>query len=124
MTIVTFFLGFVLVAAGAGGLVASFDLLPTELGLLYASAARCVSGGGVTVAIGALIRRLDVIATARRSLQNRDSGKACRRRRRKPSRRPNSRRRAAEEAAEPAPADEPAAIEEEPDALAEDDFGQ
>jgi len=53
MTVVTFVLGLVLIAAGAGGLVASYDLLPTELGLLYACCgAILVSGGVVTVAIG------------------------------------------------------------------------
>ena len=62
MTIVTFVLGLVLIAAGAGGLVASYDLLPTELGLLYACCgAILVSGGVVTVAIGVAVRRLEAL---------------------------------------------------------------
>jgi hypothetical protein len=62
MTIVTFVLGLVLIAAGAGGLLASFDLLPTELGLLYACCgAILVSGGVVTVAIGVAVLRLEAL---------------------------------------------------------------
>ncbi len=62
MTIVTFVLGLVLIAAGAGGLAASFDLLPTELGLLYACCgAILVSGGVVTVAIGVAVLRLEAL---------------------------------------------------------------
>jgi hypothetical protein len=62
MTIVTFVLGLVLIAAGTGGLVASYDLLPTELGLLYACCgAILVSGGVVTVAIGVAVRRLEAL---------------------------------------------------------------
>jgi hypothetical protein len=62
MTIVTFVLGLVLIAAGAGGLAASFDLLPTELGLLYAcGGAILVSGGVVTVAIGVAVLRLEAL---------------------------------------------------------------
>ena len=62
MTIVTFILGLVLIAAGAGGLVASYDLLPTELGLLYACCgAILVSGGVVTVAIGVAVLRLEAL---------------------------------------------------------------
>jgi hypothetical protein len=62
MTIVTFVLGLVLIAAGSGGLVASYDLLPTELGLLYACCgAILVSGGVVTVAIGVAVLRLEAL---------------------------------------------------------------
>ena len=62
MTIVTCVLGLVLIAAGAGGLVASYDLLPTELGLLYACCgAILVSGGVVTVAIGVAVLRLEAL---------------------------------------------------------------
>jgi hypothetical protein len=62
MTIVTFVLGLILIAAGAGGLVASYDLLPTELGLLYACCgAILVSGGVVTVAIGVAVLRLEAL---------------------------------------------------------------
>ena len=62
MTIVTFILGIILVAVGAGGLAASFNLLPTELGLLYAaSGVILVSGGVVTVAVGVAILRLEAL---------------------------------------------------------------
>jgi hypothetical protein len=62
MTIVTFVLGLVLIAAGTGGLVASYDLLPTELGLLYACCgAILVSGGVVTVAVGVVVLRLEAL---------------------------------------------------------------
>lgn len=60
MTIVTFILGIILVAVGAGGLAASFNLLPTELGLLYAACgAILISGGVITVAIGVAVLRLE-----------------------------------------------------------------
>ena len=65
MTIVTFILGIILVAAGAGGLAASFNLLPTELGLLYAACgATLVSGGVVTFAIGVAVLRLEALTDA------------------------------------------------------------
>ncbi len=122
MAIFTFILGFLFVAAGAGGLFASFDLLPTEIGLLYAVCGTlALSAGGVTLAIGALIRRLDVIATAIRSLQNRNSWQGLPAATEEAVAPPQFETPRGQEAAEPAPADEPAAIEEEPDALAEDD---
>jgi len=75
MAIFTFVLGLLLVAAGAGGLIGSLDLLPTEIGLLYAGCgAVALSAGVVTLAIGALIRRLDVFTAAVRALQNGDHG--------------------------------------------------
>jgi hypothetical protein len=62
MTIVTFILGIILVAVGAGGLAASFNLLPTELGLLYAACgAVLISGGIVTIAIGVAVLRLEAL---------------------------------------------------------------
>jgi len=62
MTIVTFILGIILAAAGAAGLAASFNLLPTELGLLYAACGVVLlSGGVVTVAIGVAILRLEAL---------------------------------------------------------------
>jgi hypothetical protein len=74
MAIFTFVLGLLLVVAGAGGLVGSYDLLPTEIGLLYALCGTlALSAGVVTLAIGALIRRFDVFAAAMRSSQNGDS---------------------------------------------------
>jgi len=122
MAIFTFILGFVFVAAGAGGLIASFDLLPTEIGLLYALCGTlALSAGGVTLAIGALIRRLDVIATAMRSSQNRDSWQGLPAATEDAVAPPQFEAPRGQEALEPAPVDEPVAIEEEPDALAEDD---
>jgi hypothetical protein len=74
MAIFTFVLGLLLVVAGAGGLIGSFDLLPTEIGLLYAACGTvALSAGVVTLAIGALIRRIDVLAAAARAAQNSDS---------------------------------------------------
>ena len=62
MTIVTFVLAIILVAAGAGGLAASLNLLPTELGLLYAvCGVVLVCGGVVTSAIGVAILRLEAL---------------------------------------------------------------
>jgi hypothetical protein len=62
MSWLVFFLGIVLVAAGGAGLVASIDLLTTELGSIYATCgAIAVSGGIVTIAIGALIHRVDAL---------------------------------------------------------------
>jgi hypothetical protein len=72
MAIFTFVLGFLFAAAGAAGLVASIDLLPTEMGLLYAGCGvLALCAGGVTLAIGALIRRLGAVAAAVRSAQGR-----------------------------------------------------
>ena len=60
-----FFLGLILTLAGAGALAASVDLLPTELGLLYAACgAVAISGGFITLSIGALIRRVDALMRA------------------------------------------------------------
>ena len=60
---IAFFLGLMLSLAGAAGLAASFDLLPTELGLLYAmGGAVALSGGFITLAVAALIRRVDALA--------------------------------------------------------------
>jgi hypothetical protein len=62
MTIVTFILGIILVAAGAAGLAASINLLPTELGLLYAACGVVlVSGGVITWAVGVAILRLEAL---------------------------------------------------------------
>ncbi|MGD0563676.1 MAG: hypothetical protein ABSA66_11335 [Roseiarcus sp.] len=122
MAIFTFVLGLLLVAAGAGGLIASFDLLPTEIGLLYAVCGTlALSAGGVTLAIGALIRRLDVFATAMRSSQNRDSRQGLPAATEEAVAPPETEPPGGEEATEPAPADQPAAIEDEPNALADDD---
>jgi hypothetical protein len=74
MAIFTFVLGVVLAAAGVGGLVASFDLLPTELGLLYAfSGVLAICVGAVTLAIGALIHRLGALGAMIERAQPRES---------------------------------------------------
>jgi hypothetical protein len=68
MTIVIFALGLLLVVAGAGGLVASLSLLPTELGLLYVACGVILfTGGIVTLAIGVVVRRLDVLTSVMRA---------------------------------------------------------
>lgn len=74
MAIFTLVLGIVFLAAGLGGLIASFDLLPTELGLLYAGAgALAVAAGGVILAIGALIHRLGKLAALVERAQPREA---------------------------------------------------
>jgi hypothetical protein len=117
MAIFTFVLGLLLVAAGAGGLIGSLDLLPTEIGLLYAGCgAVALSAGVVTLAIGALIRRLDVFTAAVRALQNGDHGQIS------PAAAPalqyRDSRQNSPAASEPTFADAPAASEAEPDAAA------
>ncbi len=142
MAIFTFVLGLLLVVAGAGGLVGSYDLLPTEIGLLYALCGTlALSAGVVTLAIGALIRRFDVFAAAMRSSQNGDSRQSAPAAApslldREPRPSPSAAREpafadapAAREPAfadapaarEPAFADAPAAIEVEPNAPAADE---
>jgi hypothetical protein len=65
MSWIALFLGLILLLAGGAGLAASFDLLTTELGLLYATCgAIAFSGGIITIAIGLLIRRVDALRRA------------------------------------------------------------
>src|SRR5271169_4509475 len=60
MAIFVFALGFILAVVGGGGLFASIDLLPTEIGMLYAGCGTiALSAGLIVVSIGALIRRVD-----------------------------------------------------------------
>ncbi|MGD0184262.1 MAG: hypothetical protein ABSC25_03325 [Roseiarcus sp.] len=74
MAIFTFVLGLLFVAGGAAWFVASVDLMPTEIGLLYALCGMLsLCAGGVTLAIGALIRRLGVVAAAIQTLQGHES---------------------------------------------------
>ncbi len=122
MAIFTFVLGLLLVAAGVGGLVASLDLLPTEIGLLYAACGTlALSAGCVTLAIGALIRRLGAVAAAFRSAQDRElwqglpaaTGGGVASRESEPA--------GGDEATAPASVDEPGPIESEPIAPADDD---
>lgn len=65
MSWIALFLGLVLVLAGGAALVASIDLLTTELGLLYATCgAVALTGGFITIAIGMLIARVDALRGA------------------------------------------------------------
>lgn len=74
MAIFAFILGLVLVVAGAGSLMACFNLLPTDMGLLYAICGTLgLCFGAVTLAIGALIHRLGAIAATIQAPQNRDA---------------------------------------------------
>ena len=59
-------LGLILSLAGAAALAASLDLVPTELGLLYAACGVvALSGGFITLAIAGLIRRVDALVEVR-----------------------------------------------------------
>ncbi len=65
MAILIFVLGAILLAAGGGGVFASLDLLPTELGILYAgTGAVLIGAGSIVLAIGALIRRVEQLSLA------------------------------------------------------------
>jgi hypothetical protein len=74
MSWIAFLLGLILALAGAAGLALSVDLLPTELGLLYAACGAIgLSGGIITIAIGLLIRKVDAL---RYALTSRAGGRA------------------------------------------------
>ena len=63
MAIFVFLLGSLLTILGCGGLLASVDLLPTEIGMLYAACGTiALSSGLIVVSIGALIRRVDALS--------------------------------------------------------------
>ncbi len=62
MVIVVILLGVILFAAGGGALVTSVDLLPTEMGMLYAACgAIAISSAFIVFSIAALIRRVDAL---------------------------------------------------------------
>src|ERR1700722_10674884 len=62
MAIFVFVLGSLLTILGCGGLIASVDLLPTEVGILYAGCGTIAASSGLIVlSIGALIRRVDAL---------------------------------------------------------------
>jgi len=62
MAIFVFVLGLLLTVLGFGGLIASLDLLPTEIGILYAGCGTVAASSGLIVlSIGALIRRVDAL---------------------------------------------------------------
>jgi hypothetical protein len=68
MAVLVFVLGVFLAICGLGGLIASFDMLPTETGMLYAvCGVIAVSAAFVVLSIGALIRRVDALGRAARS---------------------------------------------------------
>ncbi len=62
MAILTLLLGVILLALGFGGLLLSVNLIPTEMGMLYAVCGVVFLGAaGVVFAIAALIAKLDRI---------------------------------------------------------------
>ena len=62
MAIFVFVLGSLLTVLGFGGLIASVDLLPTEVGILYAGCGTVAATSGlIVISIGALIRRVDAL---------------------------------------------------------------
>jgi hypothetical protein len=63
-------LGLCLAVSGFGGLIASLDLLPTEIGMLYAvCGVIAVSAGFIVLSIGGLIRRVDALDAGSRSME-------------------------------------------------------
>jgi hypothetical protein len=65
MSWIALFLGLILAAAGGAAIVASIDLLTTELGVLYATCGAIgFSGGVITIAIALLTRRVDALRAA------------------------------------------------------------
>jgi len=62
MAIFVFVLALILAAGGGGGLLASIDLLPTEIGVLYATCGViALSAACIVASLGALIVRVDRI---------------------------------------------------------------
>ena len=62
MAIFIFLLALILALAGGGALVASIDLMPTDVGMLYAGCGViALSAACIVVALGALIVRIDRI---------------------------------------------------------------
>jgi hypothetical protein len=62
MAIFVFALALVLALGGGGGLIASIDLMPTDVGILYAACGViALSGACIVAAIGGLIVRVDQI---------------------------------------------------------------
>ena len=65
MAIFVFILGLMLTILGCGALIASVNLVPTDMGILYAGCgAVAASSGLIVISIGALIRRVDALADA------------------------------------------------------------
>ena len=60
MAIFVFVIALILSAGGGGAVLASIDLLPTEIGVLYATCGViALSAAGIVASIGALIVRID-----------------------------------------------------------------
>jgi hypothetical protein len=65
MALFVFLLGLILTIGGCGGLLASIDLLPTEIGLLYAGCGvMAVCSGFIVISLGVLARRLDALGAS------------------------------------------------------------
>ncbi|MGD0641870.1 MAG: hypothetical protein ABSC22_14070 [Roseiarcus sp.] len=122
MTILTFILGLLLVVAGAGWLIGSINMLPTEIGLIYILCGTlALSAGVMTIAIGVLTRRLDVFAVAVESLESRASWRDAPATREEPVAPHEPEAHGEEEPREPIIGEEPAAVEGDSTALAEDE---
>jgi len=68
MAIFVFVVGSLLTILGCGSLLASLDLLPTEVGILYAGCGTVAASSGLIVlSIAALIRRVDALGRAWRA---------------------------------------------------------
>ncbi len=66
MTIFAFLIGAILAACGLGSLALSLNLVPTEMGMLYAvSGVILVGCGGIALAIAALIARISSLSRPR-----------------------------------------------------------
>jgi hypothetical protein len=58
-------LGLLLIAAAGGGLIASIDLLTTEIGILYmTSSAIALAAGLIILSLAAIAFRIDALRTA------------------------------------------------------------
>jgi len=67
MAILGFCIGALLVVCGFGSLASSVNLVPTEMGMLYALSGVILIGcGGISLAVAALIARIDRIVAPRR----------------------------------------------------------
>jgi hypothetical protein len=68
MAIFVFVLALILAAGGGGGLMASLDLLPTEIGVLYATCGViALSAACIVASIGAVVVRIDRTGARMRS---------------------------------------------------------
>ncbi len=125
MAFIVFALGLLLTIAGCGGLLASVDLLPTEVGLLYAGCGVIsVCAGFTVISIGVLVRRVEALGSALGSSSGanwRAADGASREAAAQPSDAPQSVPRGLQASAHSAPAVPPPEAEEEPSEPAEED---